>query len=202
MWALGGLVAATAASVALSLSAWADAPDRADRGAPMAMQGEGHGPGMGEHHAGGLPFAGRHLDRLLDEAKATDAQRTQIKQISEKAQADLKALHEQGRALHEQALTLWAQPKLDAAAAEKLRQSMSSHHEQVSKRMTQAMLDVGNVLTPAQRATVAERMRQHQQGMLARMKERMQGHGPMGKDRGMGSGPGASAPDHQHPAEK
>lgn len=188
---------ATAASVALSMSAWADAPERADGGTRVAMHGERHGLGkaMGEHAGGGLPFAGRHLDRLLDEAKATEAQRAHIQQISEKAQADLKALHEQGRGLREQALNLWAQPKLDAAAAEKLRQRMGSHHDQISKRMTQAMLDVGNVLTPAQRATVAERWRQHQAGMLSRMKERMQSHTTMGR-------PGAVATEQAHPVEK
>ncbi len=202
-WAVAGLVTSATAALVLSLSAWAaDAPAGQGRPGdgqpPMGMHGE-HGPG-GEHvgHGEMDMFSGRHLERLLDDAKATDAQRTQIRQISEKARADLKTLHEQGRGLRDQALSLWTQPKLDAAAAEKLRQQMLAQHDQVSKRMTQAMLDVGNVLTAAQRVTVVERMKQQHEGMMARMKERMKAHMGMGR----GEGASAPAPAHDHGTEK
>lgn len=165
-WALGGLIAATTAAVVLSISAWAGGnDDMPGRMPPMGMHG------MHGDHGGGMPFSGRHLQRLLDEAQATDAQRTQIRQIADKAQADVKALHEQGRTLHEQGLALWAQPKLDAAAAEKLRQQMLAQHDQISKRMLQAMLDVGNVLTPEQRAKVAQQLQKHHEDMQRRMDE-------------------------------
>jgi periplasmic protein CpxP/Spy len=156
-WAMGALVAATTASVVLSLSGWAGGDGSG--GAPRCM------PHMGmQAQEGGMPFGGRHMQHMLDEVKATDAQRTQIRAITDKAQADLKALHEQGRGLHEQGLKLWAAPKLDAGAAEKLRQQMQAQHDQVSKRMMQAMLDVGAVLTPEQRAKVAEQMQKHHDG--------------------------------------
>jgi len=134
----------------------------------------------------GMPFGGRHMNHLLDEANATPAQRDQIKQLVDKAQADLKTLHEQGRALHEQGLKLWAQPTLDSGAAETLRQSMLAQHDKVSKRMMQLMLDVGKVLTPEQRAKIADQMRKHHADMMQRMKDRMaasqpgDGHGPRG----------------------
>lgn len=175
-WALGALIAATSASVVLSISAWAG--------------GEGasapHMPGMGMEAGGpfGGPFAGRHLQRLLDDAKASDAQKAQIKQIADKAQADLKALFEEGKGLHEQGLKIWAAPKLDAAAAENLRQQMQAQHDKVSKRMLQAMLDVGNVLTPEQRATVAKQIEKHHEDMAHRMQfwhERHPGEGKPGK---------------------
>jgi Spy/CpxP family protein refolding chaperone len=118
----------------------------------MSRGGHGEHGGMG---MGMMPF-GRHLDRLLTEVKASDAQRQQIKQLTDKARADVQALHEQGKGLHERTRALWTAPKLDAAEAEKLRQQMLAQHDQVSKRMTQAMLDVGNVLTPEQRAKAAE----------------------------------------------
>jgi len=169
-WAVGALIAAATASVVLSISAWA-----ADEDGPMGMSP--HGMHMMEGH-GGMPFSGRHLSHLLDEAKATPAQRDQIKQIADKAQADLKALHEQGQSLHEQGLKLWAQPVLDAAAAEKLRQQMLAHHDQCSKRLMQAMLDVGKVLTPEQRAKVADQLQKHHADMMKRMQERMSASGP------------------------
>lgn len=167
-WALGGLIAATTASIVLSISAWAGS-EEAPGGAP-AMGMMRAGPGMES-----MPFGGGHLQRLLDDAKVSDAQRTQIKQITDKAQTDLKALHEEGRALHEQGLKLWAAPKLDATAAEKLRQQMLAHHDKVSKRMMQAMLDVGNVLTPEQRATVASQLERRHEDMLRHMQDR-RGH--------------------------
>jgi len=168
-WALGALIAATTASVVLSISAWAGGEDASSSMAPMGMM-PGAGPEMG-----GMPFGGVHLQRLLDDAKVSDTQRNQIKQIVDKAQADLKALHDEGRGLHEQGLTLWAAPKLDAAAAEKLRQQMAAHHDKVSKRMMQAMLDVGNVLTPDQRTTVAKQIEKRHEDMMHHMQER-RGH--------------------------
>ena len=88
----------------------------------MGMRGDMHG-GMHEGAMGMMPF-GRHIDRLLDDVKATDAQRQQIKQITDKARSDVMALHEQGKGLHERAASLWTAPKIDAAEAEKLRQQM------------------------------------------------------------------------------
>jgi Spy/CpxP family protein refolding chaperone len=61
-------------------------------------------------------------------------------------------------------------PTVDAAAVEQVRQQMLQQHDQMSRRMTQAMLDVARVLTPEQRAKIGERMRDRQ----ARMEERMQ----------------------------
>lgn len=165
-WALGALIAATSASVALSLSAWAGNEGASPAGPPMGMMRDGAGPGMD-----GLPFGGAHLKRLLDDVKASDAQRLKIKQLVDKAQADLKALHEEGRSLREQGLKLWAAPKLDAGATEKLRLQMLGHHDRVSKRMMQLMLDVGQVLTPEQRADIARQVGKQHEDMMHRMQE-------------------------------
>ena len=121
--------------------------------------GHGHGPTGGMMMFGGSPeHVGRGVDRLLDGLGATDAQRTQIKQIAMAAATDLRLGHESGRALREKGAQIFAAPTVDAAAAESLRQQMVSQHDQASKRTLQAMLDVGKVLTPEQRATMAARM--------------------------------------------
>ena len=57
---------------------------------------------------------------------------------------------------------LLAQPTVDAAAAEKLRQQMLAQHDQVSQRMLTAMLDISRVLTAEQRVALAARMKEHQ----------------------------------------
>jgi periplasmic protein CpxP/Spy len=122
--------------------------------------GMGHGGMQGMH---GMMPGGRHLDRMLDAVKATEAQRDKIHTIAQAAHQDLDKLHEQGRTLREQAMGLMAQAKVDAVAAEAQRQKMLAHHDAVSKRMMTAMLDTAQVLTPEQRATLAEHMKQRQE---------------------------------------
>ncbi len=162
-----GVFAAAAASVTL----------------PALAQGHAghHGPGMGGPGAGGMMMFGgppervaRGLDRMLDGLNATEAQRAQVRQIATAAAADMKAQHEAGRGLREQGMQLFTAPVVDAAAAESLRQQMSAQHDQASKRMLQAMLDVSKVLTPEQRAKLGERMKERQAMHKDRM-ERMQG---------------------------
>jgi len=171
-WAFGALIAAATASVVLSISAWAGDED-ASAGAPTdsmhVMAGRG----------GGL-FGGRHLSRLLDGANATATQRDQVKQIVNKAETDLKALREQDQSLREQGLKLWAQPVLDDAAAESLRQQMLAQHDKVSKRLMQAMLDLGKVLTPEQRVKVTEQMQTFHARMMKRWQAHMAASGPLG----------------------
>ncbi len=156
------LAAFVAVASATALSAWAQ---------PMfgGMGGHGHhgGPGM---MMGSPEQAGRMVDHLLDGLNATDAQRTQIKQIAQAAAVDLKALHESGRALHDKQMQIFTAPTIDANAAEQVRLQISAQHDQVSKRMQQAFLDASQVLTPEQRAKLGQRMKERQ----AKMQERMQ----------------------------
>lgn len=136
------LVAATAA---LSQTAWA---------------GPHGGPGGHDMHGGmGMMGGGpRMAERMLDSVNATAEQRAQVKQILQAAQADMQAQREAGRKLREQGQALFAQPTVDARAAEALRVQMLAQHDQASKRKMQVMLDVSRVLTPEQRKTLADRM--------------------------------------------
>jgi protein CpxP len=162
----GGAVLVAALGSA-TLTAWA-------QGGPGGPGIHG-GPGM---HGGpammGLPMQGRMLDRMLDSVNATADQRTQIKQIAAAAAADLKGQRDAGRALHQQAATLFAQPVVDAKAAEALRQQMLAQHDKASSRMLQAMLEVSGVLTPEQRKTLADRMAQRRDMMQRHWQERQQ----------------------------
>lgn len=175
--ALGALLLGGAAVMAVSQAPRAFAADASapDASAPMTGAHPGHrghdraerrGGHMNGHMNGhmpghGLPFAGRGFERLLDEVKATDAQRQQIRQIAAKAQGDLQALHQEGRDAHHRGMAAWTSPKLDAGEAEKLRQQMLAHHDRVSKRVMQAMLEVGQVLSPEQRAQAARIVEKH-----------------------------------------
>ena len=66
-------------------------------------------------------------------------------------------------------MQIFAAPNVDAAAAESVRQQMLQQHDQASKRMLQARLDASKVLTPEQRAKMAERMKQRGDMMRDRM---------------------------------
>lgn len=149
-----------AVSATVAMSAWAQ---------PM-----GHGPrggGSGMMFGGSPERVARGVDRMLDGLNATDAQRAQIKQIAQAAAVDMKAQRESTRALREKSREIFAAPTVDAAAAESVRQQLVVKHDENSRRMLQAMLDVSRVLTPEQRATMAERMKQRG--------ERMHQHGQM-----------------------
>ena len=146
----------------VGLAAWAQ---------PHDMHGMHGGPGM----AGpGFMMGGHGMERALDAVNASEAQRTQIRQIMQAAMADLKAQRQAGRDLREQTMQLFAQPTVDANAAEALRQKMLAQHDQASKRMLQAMLDVSRVLTPEQRAQLAQRMQQRREMMQRHEQERRQ----------------------------
>jgi protein CpxP len=186
-------MSATSATFATSATSAATQAQRVSQPAPGAAYATKHGDGHGHQQGNsmdvlggmGLLPSGHHLDRLLDGVKASDAQRAQIQQITAKARADVQALHAGGQGLRDKALALWTAPKLDAAEAEKLRQQMMTHHDRVSKRMQQAMLDVGQVLTPEQRAKAGELIRAQRERMKERMgeraDERMKDHGLRGR---------------------
>lgn len=128
-------------------------------------------------HGTATPFVGHISERALDHVSATDDQRTQVRQIMQVAAADLKTQREAGRALREEALALFTQPTVDANAAEALRGKMMAQHEQSSRRMLAAMLDVSRVLSPEQRAKLAEHMKQRREAMQRKWQERGQPRG-------------------------
>lgn len=144
----------------------------------------GSGPG-GHHgrHGGGFGGPGmfmgsperieRGVDRLLDRVgNATDAQRQQIKVIAKAAAADLAGQRDAGRALRDKSLQIFTAPTVDAAQAESVRQQLLVQHDNTSRRVLQAMLDISRVLTPEQRAKIGEGIKQRQQRMQERMKDR------------------------------
>ncbi|MCW5633342.1 MAG: Spy/CpxP family protein refolding chaperone [Rubrivivax sp.] len=115
---------------------------------------------------------GRHGARALDSVGATAEQKTQLRQIMDSARADLKPLREAARGLHQQLRGLFAQPTVDANAAEALRQQLQANREQASKRMMQAMIESSRVLTPEQRKQLADRTEQRRSMMQRHRAER------------------------------
>lgn len=166
------------AAAALVAAATLSPPALAMPGGPGGPHGQMHG---GMHGGMAMPFANPLMaGRLLDSVNATPEQRTQIKALAEAAQRDLQADRSAGRQLREQAAALFAQPTVDARAAEALRQQMLARQDAASKRMTQFMLDVSRVLTPEQRQSLAERMAKRRDMMERHHRERRQLERPQG----------------------
>jgi periplasmic protein CpxP/Spy len=154
---LAGAALLVAVLGTVTLSAWA----------MPGGHGGGHGgPGMG------MMMGGRGLERMLDGVNASAEQRTQIKAIAERTRADMKGQREAGKGTREQMMNLFTQPVVDANAVEALRVQNMQRHDQTSRRMTQAMIEVSRVLTPEQRKQLADRASQRGAMMKRHMDER------------------------------
>jgi len=99
----------------------------------------------------------RMLKHLYVEIDATDAQKAKLGPIVKDAVRDLRPLRAKMRAARKQAIELLTQDTVDRAAIEKLRAEQMQAAEQASKRITRALADAAEVLTPAQRKQLAER---------------------------------------------
>ena len=127
------------------------------------------GHGGGGWHRGGFMGAhldparlDEHLDRMLKhlyvEVDATPAQQQQLGPIVKAAARDLLPMRDRMREARQQAVALLSEPTVDRAALEVLRAGQLQLAEQASRRLTQALADVADVLTPEQRKQLAERM--------------------------------------------
>jgi Spy/CpxP family protein refolding chaperone len=111
-----------------------------------------------------------HLDRMLKhmyvEIDATDAQKQKIDPIAKQAAKDLRPLREKAREARLKSVDLLAAEKIDRSAIEKARAESIRAADVTSKRFTQALTDIAEVLTPEQRKTLAARMqrRGHRRG--------------------------------------
>jgi periplasmic protein CpxP/Spy len=132
----------------------------------MAMSALGHaGPGMHGHHGPGMwaemspEEASKRIDKMvnwvLDDVGATAEQKQRVAQIAKDAAQDLKPLHKQHKEARGRAVDLFAQPTIDRVAIEQLRADELQLGETMSKRITKAIADAAEVLTPEQRVKLA-----------------------------------------------
>ncbi len=135
----------------------------------VGLKALAYGHGFGGWHRGA--FMGdhldpvkldAHLDRMLKhlyvEVDATDAQKQQLGPIVKAAARDLLPMRDRMHDARLQAVALLSQPSIDRAALEALRANQLQQAEQASRRFTQALADIADVLTPEQRKQLAERM--------------------------------------------
>ncbi len=122
----------------------------------------------GEHH--GL-MSGRgaedhleHMQAMLTKIGASDAQKSQIEGLLKPAFEEMKAAHE----AHSEAFGKFHEaitaPSIDRARIEAQRAELLKTLDDASKRMVIAITDAAEVLSPEQRAALAEQIRKHHGG--------------------------------------
>jgi periplasmic protein CpxP/Spy len=108
------------------------------------------------------------VKRMFSSVEASEDQKTRAGAIVRRAAADLRPLQEKLREGRGAAIELLSRPSIDRNAIEAQRARQATLREAVSKRMTQALADLAEVLTPEQRAALAKRMSERFRGGAAR----------------------------------
>jgi Spy/CpxP family protein refolding chaperone len=183
--ALGALVAGTLMVVAYAFAQGPGGPDRSP-----GPRGPG-GPPM--HGAMMRGMISRNLDRALDRASVTPEQRVKIYAARDRVFAAFDAQPHDLRARRDRMLALFEADSLTTSQLDSMHQQDEQQRQQMRAAVHQAIVEVHDTLTPAQRKIVAEYVRTH--GPLARHGHRWgwggrpgpEGHPPMG---GPGDTPG------------
>jgi Spy/CpxP family protein refolding chaperone len=125
-----------------------------------------HGGGFSPRHDMGGPggrmfFPGpieRGVERLGWATDASTEQKTKINAIAQKAADDIFALRAKHLEARKQVIETLAAPTVDRAKLEALRADQMKLAETATKRVTDAVADIADVLTPAQRADLGQRV--------------------------------------------
>jgi Spy/CpxP family protein refolding chaperone len=122
--------------------------------------------GFGGPRGGGPAFMQQRMEHLLTAAGASDAQKTQIKAIWDKLQAQLQPLHKQHGETRRAMAQSMAAPTIDVAKVEQLRKQSVETMDKISALTTQGMVASAQVLTPDQRKLVLQKIeeRRHRHG--------------------------------------
>jgi protein CpxP len=127
----------------------------------MGADGFHHGMMGGSYSAAEVTEHVDHvLKHLYSEVDATDAQKAQITPLVKQALNDLLPMHTQLQAAHGQAIQALTQNTVDRAALEAARVAHLQLADLASKRLTQLLADVDEVLTPDQRTALAAHLKE------------------------------------------
>ena len=126
-----------------------------------------HAQGRG-HWGGGEPWSEARIDKILQhlyiEIDTTEAQKQELTPIVKSAVKDLLPLRNQARAARQRGLELLAGDRVDRGALEALRGEQIGLADQASRRLSQALADAAEVLTPEQRKNIAQRLQRRMRG--------------------------------------
>lgn len=138
---------------------------------------QGRGPGQPPSPEQMAQAIDHRISRLIKAVDGTPEQKERLVKLAQTAMADMQPLRAQHMAARKKGMELLAGSSIDRNALERLRQEQITLADAMSKRMVQQMADAAEVLTPAQRAKMAQHMQRRGE----------HGHGQRG---GMGMGGG------------
>lgn len=128
-----------------------------------------HHGGPGWHHGPGAhgqmtpEEASKRIDKavnwVLDDVDATAEQKSRVAAIAKDAMRELMPLRDQHRGARDKAIALLSGERIDRGALEQVRADEMRLAEQLSRRVTQALADIAEVMTPVQRRQLAEQLR-------------------------------------------
>lgn len=135
-----------------------------------AHGGPGHGPQGGRGFMSG-PFDPAQMDQRIErmakhlavEVDATPEQTAKLAEIAKSAARELRPMRQKVQEARKRGMELLSAPAVDRAAIERLRSEQIQAADAASKRLTQALADAADVLTPEQRKKFAQHL-QHRQG--------------------------------------
>lgn len=131
-----------------------------------ALRAFGHGPlSRSCHGSMSSEDMEKHVDRMtqwvMDDLKGTPEQRQKAAEIAKAAVKDLAPVRAEIQTNHHQAIELLSQPTIDRAAIETVRSRQMELVTTASRRLSQALADLAEVLTPEQRAGLAKHIQNH-----------------------------------------
>ena len=95
---------------------------------------------------------------MLADIDASEAQQKKIAEIMTATMTDLRPLRQQARDARREIMEILSKPQIDRGALEALRAKQALAMDHISRRLTQSLADAAEVLTPEQRAKLAQRM--------------------------------------------
>jgi Spy/CpxP family protein refolding chaperone len=148
---VGGLAAGA------GVTAWAHGgPGRGQMGG--GFMGGPMGPGATDERIE------RMVGHLAVDVNATPEQKAKLAEIAKAAAKELRPLREKAFEARKRGADLLSAPTIDRAAIEKLRAEQIAAADVASKRMTQALADAAEILTPEQRKLAVERFQSRRHG--------------------------------------
>lgn len=114
----------------------------------------------GQHRMHGTDDRAEHVRHMVDflsrEVDATPEQKQKLTAIAEALAKEVGPLHEKFHDSHKKLHALLLQPTTDRAALESLRAETLVLADEASKKLVQGLADAADVLTPVQRAKLAD----------------------------------------------
>jgi Spy/CpxP family protein refolding chaperone len=109
-----------------------------------------HTPEEARAHVDGM------IDHMIDKVDGSEAQRTALKAIADRAAPQFEAMHGEARDLKVEMRDLLTAEKIDRAALEEARKDGLALAERGSKVVVASLADAAEALTPAQRKQIAD----------------------------------------------